>query len=47
MSVTRADVVKIAALARLELGEEELQRLTAELNGIRGQVGRLVSLDLA
>ena len=47
MSVTRADVVKIAALARLELGEEELQRLTAELNGILGHVDRLASLDLA
>ena len=27
MSVTHADVVKIAALARLELAEEELERL--------------------
>ena len=46
MSVTRADVVKIAALARLELGDEELERLTTELNGILGHVGQLSSLDL-
>ena len=47
MSVTRADVVKIAALARLELREEELERLTTELNGILGHVDQLTSLDLA
>ena len=46
MSVTRADVVKIAALARLELGEAELERLTTELNGILGHVDQLTSLDL-
>ena len=46
MSVTRADVVKIAALARLELGQEELERLTTELNGILEHVDRLTSLDL-
>ncbi len=46
MSVTRADVVAIAALARLELGEEELERLTTELNGILGHVDQLTSLDL-
>ena len=47
MSVTHADVVKIAALARLELAEEELERLTSELNGILGHVDQLTSLDLA
>ncbi len=46
MSVTRAQVVKIAALARLELGEEELERLTTELNGILAHVDQLTSLDL-
>ena len=46
MSVTRADVVKIAALARLELEEEELERLTVELNGILEHVAQLTSLDL-
>ncbi len=47
MSVTRADVVEIAAVARLALGEEELERLTTELNGILGHVDQLTSLDLA
>ena len=46
MSVTRADVVKIAALARLELEEEELERLTTELNEILGHSAQLTSLDL-
>ena len=46
MSVTRTDVMKMAALARLELGEEELERLTTELNGILGHVDHLTSLDL-
>ena len=46
MSVTRTEVVKIAALARLELGEEELERLTSELNGILAHVDQLTSIDL-
>jgi aspartyl-tRNA(Asn)/glutamyl-tRNA(Gln) amidotransferase subunit C len=47
VSVTRADVERIAELARLELGEQELGRLTSELNGILGHIGQLASLDLA
>jgi aspartyl/glutamyl-tRNA(Asn/Gln) amidotransferase C subunit len=46
MSVTRADVAKIAALARLELEKEELERLTLEINGILRHVAQLTSLDL-
>ena len=47
MSVTRADVGKIAALARLELDDEEVARLTTDLNGILEHVDQLTSLDLA
>ena len=46
MSVTRAEVLKIAALARLALEEEELERLTVELNGILGHVAQLTAHDL-
>jgi aspartyl-tRNA(Asn)/glutamyl-tRNA(Gln) amidotransferase subunit C len=46
MRVTRAEVVKIADLARLELEEEELEQLTTQLNGILGYVAQLTSLDL-
>ena len=47
MSVTPVDVAKIAALARLELEEQEVERLTTELNGILQHVDQLTSLDLA
>lgn len=47
MSVTLADVERIALLARLRLEPEELRRLTAELNGILQHMAELSSLDVS
>jgi len=44
VSVDRAEVGRIAELARLRLGDEESARLTAELNGILEHVEALRTL---
>jgi len=44
MSVTRAEVERIAELARLRLDDAELERLTGELNGILEHVAALGGL---
>lgn len=41
MTVTRGEVERIAALARLKLGPEEAARLTGDLNGILDHVAEL------
>jgi len=41
MSVTRGEVERIAALARLELGEGETESLRNDLNGILGHMETL------
>ncbi len=47
MPVTRADVLHVAALARLRLTAEEAERLTSQLNDILGHVTELAAADTA
>ncbi|HLU26126.1 MAG TPA: Asp-tRNA(Asn)/Glu-tRNA(Gln) amidotransferase subunit GatC [Longimicrobiales bacterium] len=44
MAVTREQVLQIAALARLELSDSELERLTGQLNRILEHVDELAEL---
>ncbi len=45
MAITRVDVEKVALLARLRLGDEELDTLTTELAQIVGYVDQLGEVD--
>jgi aspartyl-tRNA(Asn)/glutamyl-tRNA(Gln) amidotransferase subunit C len=45
MSVDKATVAKIASLARLKMGEDELDRMVPELNGILAWVEQLGEVD--
>lgn len=45
MSITREQVAKIAALARIKMGEDELDRMVPELNNILGWVEQLGEVD--
>ena len=45
MAITRAEVEKVARLARLQLSEAELARLTTELGQIVGYVDQLAEVD--
>jgi len=45
MAITRADVDKVALLARLQLSEAELESLTVELAQIVGYVDQLAEVD--
>lgn len=45
MSVTRKDVEHVAALARLELTEEEKEQFTERLNAILKYAGKLNELN--
>jgi aspartyl-tRNA(Asn)/glutamyl-tRNA(Gln) amidotransferase subunit C len=45
MSLTRAEVEKIALLSRLALSDDELQRMTAQLGGILGYMDLLGEVD--
>ncbi len=47
MSVTRETVAKIASLARIRMGEEELDRMVPELNGILAWVDQLEEVDVS
>ena len=47
MAITRDDVLHVARLARLDLREEEVERLTRELGAILEAVGQVSELDLA
>jgi aspartyl-tRNA(Asn)/glutamyl-tRNA(Gln) amidotransferase subunit C len=47
VAITREDVLHVAALAQLELSEEEIARLTIELNDILAAVGKVSELDLS
>ena len=47
MSVDTATVAKIAALARIKLGEEEIAAMVPELNAILGWVEQLGEVDVA
>jgi aspartyl-tRNA(Asn)/glutamyl-tRNA(Gln) amidotransferase subunit C len=45
MSIDREQVAKIAALARIRMSDEELERMVPELNGILGWVEQLSEVD--
>jgi aspartyl-tRNA(Asn)/glutamyl-tRNA(Gln) amidotransferase subunit C len=47
VAISREDVLHVAALAQLELNEDEIERLTGELNDILAAVGKVAELDLA
>jgi aspartyl-tRNA(Asn)/glutamyl-tRNA(Gln) amidotransferase subunit C len=44
--IDREQVLHVARLARLELSEEELERMAGELSGILEHVDRVAALDL-
>jgi aspartyl-tRNA(Asn)/glutamyl-tRNA(Gln) amidotransferase subunit C len=46
MAITRAQVLHVAALARLALTEDELARLETQLGAILDAVGKVSELDL-
>jgi len=47
MAITRDEVLHVARLARLELAEEEIERLTVQLGAILEAVGKVAELDLS
>ncbi len=46
MAITREDVLHVAKLARLELREDELERMQEQLSAILEAVGKVAELDL-
>ena len=46
MSISREQVLHVARLARLDLREDELDRLTQELGAILDAVSKVAELDL-
>ena len=46
MSVTREEVAKIASLARIKMGDAELDRMVPELNNILDWVEQLGEVDV-
>ena len=46
MAITREEVLHVAKLARLELTDDEVERLTLELGAILKAVGKVAELDL-
>lgn len=44
--IDREQVLHVARLARLELSEEEIERISTELSGILEHVDRISALDL-
>ena len=47
MAIDARDVLHVARLARLDLREDEVERLTRELGAILEAVGKVAELDLA
>ena len=47
MAITREEVLHVAKLARLDLTDEEVERLTGELSAILEAVSKVSELDLA
>jgi aspartyl-tRNA(Asn)/glutamyl-tRNA(Gln) amidotransferase subunit C len=47
MSISREQVLHVAALARLALSEEEVERFTEQLGAILEAVGKVSELELA
>jgi aspartyl-tRNA(Asn)/glutamyl-tRNA(Gln) amidotransferase subunit C len=46
MAITREEVLHVAKLARLELTDEEVERLTGQLSAILDAVSKVSELDL-
>jgi aspartyl-tRNA(Asn)/glutamyl-tRNA(Gln) amidotransferase subunit C len=46
MAITQDEVLHVAALARLELSDEEVERFQEQLNAILEAVGKVAELDL-
>jgi aspartyl-tRNA(Asn)/glutamyl-tRNA(Gln) amidotransferase subunit C len=46
MSISREDVIHVAHLARLEIPDEEIERVREELGAILEAVGKVSELDL-
>ena len=46
MAISRDEVLHVARLARLELGEDELARFAEQLNAILEAIGKVGELDL-
>ena len=47
MAITREDVLHVARLARLEIPENELERVREQLGAILEAVGKVSELDLS
>jgi aspartyl-tRNA(Asn)/glutamyl-tRNA(Gln) amidotransferase subunit C len=47
MAISREQVLHVAKLAELDLGEDELARLADQLNAILEAVGKVSELDLS
>ena len=47
MAITRDEVLHVAALARLELSDEEVERFQEQLNAILEAVGKVSEVDLS
>jgi aspartyl-tRNA(Asn)/glutamyl-tRNA(Gln) amidotransferase subunit C len=47
VSISREDVLHVAALARLEIPEEDVERVRSELGAILEAVGKVSELDLS
>jgi aspartyl-tRNA(Asn)/glutamyl-tRNA(Gln) amidotransferase subunit C len=47
VAITREEVLHVARLARLELTDDEVERLTGELSAILEAVSKVSELDLA
>jgi aspartyl-tRNA(Asn)/glutamyl-tRNA(Gln) amidotransferase subunit C len=47
VAITREDVLHVARLARLEIPEEEIERVRTELGAILEAVGKVSELDLS
>jgi aspartyl-tRNA(Asn)/glutamyl-tRNA(Gln) amidotransferase subunit C len=45
MAISRQDVLHVAQLARLELGDDEVERMIRDLGGILDYVAQLGELD--
>jgi aspartyl-tRNA(Asn)/glutamyl-tRNA(Gln) amidotransferase subunit C len=47
MAISREEVLHVAALARLDLADEEVERFQEQLNAILEAVGKVSELDLS
>jgi aspartyl-tRNA(Asn)/glutamyl-tRNA(Gln) amidotransferase subunit C len=47
MSISKDDVLHVARLARLEIPEDEIERMREQLGAILDAVGKVSELDLA